>query len=131
MTDYLLIYDLPIGTPIERYTRIGEALDKINAVKVAYSTFHVSYAGDLSAYLAPLFTSDDRVIIAPYNPYATQMQKGREPSDGLVPYQPMSLGAPGLANLGLLAGLLNPEPEPVNALLSYGNGQPRRPSLWD
>jgi len=126
MVDYLLIYDLPIGTPIERYTRIGEALDKINSVKVAYSTFHVSYTGDLSAYLAPLFTGDDRVIIAPYNPYATQIQKGKEPTEGLVPYQPMSLGAPSLASLGLLAGLLNLEPEPLNALAGlFGNALSR------
>ncbi|MFA7307577.1 MAG: hypothetical protein WC026_12995, partial [Hyphomicrobium sp.] len=39
MADYLLIYDLPVGAPAERYTEIGKALDRIKAVKVAYSTY--------------------------------------------------------------------------------------------
>jgi hypothetical protein len=135
MTNYLLIYDLPVGVPVERYTKIREALELINAVKVAYSTFHVSYAGDLRTYLSPLFTSDDRVIIAPYSPYLTQMQKGKEPADEAIPYQPVSIDGMNYTSLGLLPLLSDLEPAPTlsNVLSAfYGNAleQPKRQSLW-
>jgi len=97
-------------------------------------TYHVSYIGDLSIYLSPLFTSDDRVIIAPYDPHSTQMQKGKEPEAAGVPYQPISLTGMSLTNLGLLAGFFEPEPTLANALAAfrpYGNALEMHRNLWD
>lgn len=122
MTNYLLIYDLPVGTPVDRYTKIHEAVDKIGGAKVAYSTYHVPYDGNLELYLSPFFTREDRVMIAPYDPYATKLQKGKEASEVWLPYQSANLNGAGLSGLGLLAGLWDqspPTPMPLNALAAF------------
>lgn len=134
MTNFLLIYDLPVGTPIDRYTKIHEAVAKLGGAKVAYSTYHVPYDGDLELYLSPYFTRKDRVLIAPYDPYATKMQKGKEASEAVMPYQPAWLDGASTPSLGLLNSLWDfpPSPMPLNALAAlYTNKDAGGKNWWD